>query len=171
MIFKDVAGYNGEYKVSDDGEVFSKRFDRPLKKTLTQGGYYRVKLYKNAKGKTLSVHRIVAEAFIENPDNKPQVNHIDGVKTNNKVENLEWCTQHENLVHACKNGLIDTSKAWHTNEKKVCQYDMNGNVIKIWESMSEAARKLNIQISSISFCCSGRIKSAGGYKWQVCSEH
>lgn len=169
-MLKDITGYDGEYKVSDDGEVYGKRFKRPLKKHISPNGYYRVKLYKDSKPKMFQVHRIVATAFLENSQNKPQVNHKDGNKLNNKVSNLEWCTQSENLAHACKHGLIDTSKAWHANEKAVCQCDMDGNIIKVWESMSKAARELNIQISSISFCCSGRIKSAGGYKWQVYSE-
>lgn len=169
-MLKDVVGYNGEYKVSDMGEVYSKRFNRPLKTYVTKSGYCRVKLYHNAKGKMFQVHRLVAEAFIKNPLNKPQVNHIDGNKLNNSVANLEWCTCHENLVHACANRLIDTSVAWHKNEKSVCQCDMKGNVVKTWNSMSEAARALGLQVSNISHCCKGNIKSTGGYKWQVCSE-
>ena len=166
-IWKEVKGYENLYYVSDKGNIKSAYKNIILRFAYTYNGYRRVKLFGKGKPKTCMVHRLVAEAFIPNPSNKEQVNHIDGNKTNNSVENLEWCTQSENLRHACKMGLIDTSKAWHIQEKKVYQKTLDGKIIKEWNSLSEASRNLNIPVGNISHCCKGRIKHAGGYKWEL----
>lgn len=166
-VWKDVVGYEGLYLVSNDGKVIGTKAKKELRFAYTYNGYPRVKLYRDAKGKTVMVHRLVAQAFIENKHGKPQVNHKNGVKTDNRVENLEWVTQTENLKHACANGLLDTSLAWHKQEKPIYQLSLNGKIIKKWVSLSEAARTLGLQISNISHCCKGRIKSTGGYKWSL----
>lgn len=107
--WKDIVGYEGLYRVNRNGEIYSLISDRILKQFLrgsrSDNKYLVVDLHKNKKGKTISVHRIVAEAFIPNPDNLPCVNHKDGDKYNNCVNNLEWCTYSENNYHALKNGL------------------------------------------------------------------
>ena len=96
---KDIVGYEGLYKITSDGKVYSLYSHRYLKAHIDGCGYERVKLYKNHKGIQYDIHRLVAEAFIPNPENKEQVNHIDGDKQNNKASNLEWCTNTENQRH------------------------------------------------------------------------
>lgn len=102
-IWRDVVGYEGVYEVSDYGRVRSK--EKYLKQTNSKG-YKSVTLKKDENRRQYRVHRLVGFAFIPNPDNKPYINHIDGVKDNNKVENLEWCTQKENIRHAIDTGLM-----------------------------------------------------------------
>lgn len=132
--------------------------EKILSQSLDHKGYAFAHLFINQKGKMKAIHRLVAEAFIPNPENKPQVNHIDRIKTNNKVENLEWCTGSENMVHAYKTGL--------NHSKKIFQCDLDGNVIKKWDSIIECERQLNIHQSNIVACAKGRIPAAYGYKWR-----
>jgi len=103
--FKQIKGYNN-YLISELGRVFNLKFKRFLKPGKDKDGYFLVDLYKNGVGKTHKVHRLVTLAFIPNPENKPTINHIDGVKTNNFVDNLEWATNKENTQHALDNGLL-----------------------------------------------------------------
>lgn len=101
-VFKDVLGYEGKYQVSNTGKVFSILRKRVIHTEREHKGYLRVNLWRNGKRKHVPVHRLVALAFIPNPENKPQVNHIDFNKENNRADNLEWCTNDENQVHAAK---------------------------------------------------------------------
>lgn len=107
--YKDVVGYEGLYKVSSQGVVYSCLRNKVIKLLDTNMGYKRVCLYNSNIPKHISVHRIVAEAFLDNPENKPEVNHINGVKTDNRVENLEWVTRSENMKHGFSTGLIKIS--------------------------------------------------------------
>ena len=125
----DIKGFNGKYQVSDTGKVRSLCYKKPRILSTSNTGKYRnylaVKLYKGGRGtgKDYKVHRLVAEAFLPNPDNKPQVNHIDGNTFNNDVSNLEWVTNQENQKHAWNNGLHKTTKA---------QQDSCREASKIW---------------------------------------
>jgi len=181
-IWKDIEGFNGKYAISNKGRVLSKardvrnhtgiihKEDYILKQRKDYKGYMRVDLDNK---KMLAVHRLVAKAFIPNLEGKPQVNHIDGDKINNNVENLEWCTNQENQLHAVRMGLNDHSKYDSGKPKrKVLQIDMKTNeVIKIFNSISEAARAVGQKNpSNIGGVCRGERKSVGGYLWKYESE-
>ena len=112
-VWKDVVGYEEFFKVSNLGNVYSKRSGKILKQNLHPNGYYTIATKIGGRcGKNIcfKVHRLVAKAFIQNVYDKPYVNHIDGVKTNNTIGNLEWCTAKENTHHAIANGLISYNK-------------------------------------------------------------
>lgn len=141
--------------------------ERILKLQTDHKGYARVSL---GKRKTLAVHRLVAKSFIPNPQNKPQVNHIDGNKQNNCVENLEWCTNQENQIHAIKTGLNDHSK-YHSGRpyKPVIQIDLLTNeIIATYKSITDAKKAVspNSTHNNIAMCCRGLRHSAFGFKWR-----
>lgn len=151
--WKDIEGYEGLYQVSDWGRVKSLqrehvKKDRIMKTSLDKDGYVRVCLRKNNSSKTKRVNRIVAEAFIPNHDNLPVVNHKIENKTNNSVENLEWCTvEYNNNYGSRKNNY----------KKTVYQYSKDGKFIAKFESTIEAAKSVNGNPSNISACCIGFI--------------
>ncbi len=166
-----VLNYEGLYEVSNLGRVrpAKPRYkDVPILKTRICRGYERVTIYKNGKRKDFQVHRLVADAFIPNPDNKPQVNHIDGNKLNNVVENLEWVTRSENQLHAKRTGLDPMIRNNPIQSKPVDMYSTDGVFLKTYASATEAERKTGINQGCISRCCAGKrgYKSAGGYVWK-----
>ena len=118
ITWKEVVGSNGEYLVSNTGTIMTAKTGRLLKPTIDEYGYERVALFKMHRTKHYRVHRLVAQAFIPNPDNKEQVNHIDGNKRNNNVENLEWVTNAENMRHARENGLRGGHVAFCESRRK-----------------------------------------------------
>lgn len=187
-IWKNIKGYEGLYQVSNFGRIKSLprngtvqviKILNPCKDTY---GYLRIKLSKNNKVKKYQVHRLVAQAFIPNPGNKPQVNHIDGIKTNNIATNLEWVTAKENITHAYKIGLTTSERAIknlgkystkgkeNPKAKEVIQYDIKGNFIKIWGSINEIQRELNYLSQDICKCCQKKYKQAYGYIWEYKEE-
>jgi hypothetical protein len=143
------------YFIFKDGKVYSKKSNCFLKQHEHMNGYNIV----NVNSKNQSVHRLVAKAFIPNPDNKPLVNHKDGNKRNNILENLEWSTYKENTQHASDIGLINHSK----NYKPIIQYNINHEEIKRWPSIKEASEKINCKLS-ISY--PNRKKISSGYIWR-----
>lgn len=155
---------NTNYCVNERGEVLSLRKNKVLSPKRNWDGYLRVQLWEHNSCKYISIHRLVAEEFIPNPMNKPFVNHIDGDKTNNSVDNLEWCTQQENIRHAWDTGLSRT----HLNSKlskAVWQCDRSGNEIKMFPSTMEVERQLGINHSNVSYACKHN-SIAHGYRWK-----
>lgn len=126
-----------------------------LKPSASKSGYKHIELRFGIK-KDCLIHRLVAEAFIDNPNNLQYVNHIDENKLNNCVENLEWCTASYNVNY----GIGSLAR-----NQRVIQYDLDGNAIRIWESMKSACEELGLKYQGISACCRGKKKSCGGYAW------
>ena len=165
--WKDIEGYEELYQVSNLGRVKSLRNDKLLKQFVNRQGYSQVSLSKNGKVKLCRVNRIVCRAFIENPENKAQVNHIDGNKLNNRVDNLEWCTGSENVKHAYINGLQKPIRGKdNILSKQVFQYNSDKKLIKIWGSVGEIQRELGIAKQLISACCLGKTNTCRGYIWR-----
>jgi hypothetical protein len=179
-IWKEIKGYEGLYEVSNLGNVKSLErnivrkdgtnfyiAERILRPSKDRKGYLNIGLYKKGKSKNYKVHRLVAAAFIPNPESKLEVNHINADKADNRVKNLEWATCKENVHHAIKAGLITTCSANNKRSKPVAQYDENNILIATYPSMREAARQTGIYQSDISRCCNKEKnhKTAGGFIW------
>lgn len=171
-IWKDIKGYEGLYQVSSFGRVRSlpkliEYFDgriryyegKIMKLSNHPKGYLQVRLTKNKKTKLHFIHRLVAETFLENLQNKPMVNHIDGNKQNNNINNLEWATCSENNQHAYDNNL-------KSDNKKVVMLDFDFNEIQTFNSIHEASRFVNCNFRNIWMVCNNKRNSAGGYKWR-----
>lgn len=160
-IWKPIEGYEGLYEVSNLGRIKSlsgkHRREMILKLRDNGYGYLTIGLSKNNKNKRFKVHRIVAKTFLINNNNYEQVNHMDGDKHNNNVNNLEWCDRSYNMKHAYRNNLLKT--------RKVIQLDKNGNRLKVWDSIVEASKSTRTYRSNIAKCCKGERNTAGGYKW------
>lgn len=174
-IWKNVKGYEGIYQVNQNGQIKSvarikSNGARPPKwceesilvEQTDRGGYAKVLLSGIGKKKTMAVHRIVATAFIPNPNNYPCINHIDENKQNNSVSNLEWCTAKYNNNYGTKR-----ERASKTSSEDVVQFDLNGNVIKIWHGQALAAKTLGIWQGNISMCCRGKLNHTGGFVWKM----
>lgn len=180
-----IQGYGGSYEVSDQGNVRSLKYRnraevRKIKQHKDRKGYLLVSLCKEGKMLTKKVHRLVATAFIPNNEDRPQVNHINGDKADNRATNLEWCTDSENLRHAYRCGLKRASAEWgtvlgkkHGAESRakwrkkqmksiIATNTITGATIK-FESAAEAEKILGIDHSSIAKVCRGRQEAAKGY--------
>lgn len=178
--WKDIPNYEGLYQASNLGNIKSIGYGRPklLKLVLNKRlGYLYVTLWKDKKLLGKRVHRLIAQTFLENPEEKPEVNHLDGVKINNNVENLEWSTEKENTIHYIKNGLrkykISEEHRDKINKsnilkraKTVQQFDKENNLIAEFKSAGEAAKSINIGKGNIINCCNGKLKSARGFLWK-----
>ena len=159
-IWKDIEGYEGIYKISNLGNVKS------LERTLWNGhtyGYYTVRLSKDGKGKNHLLHRLLAVAFIPNPNNLPIINHKDGDKTNINLDNLEWSTYKDNNEHAIKTGLNKIAK-------EIKAINVNTGETMHFDSAREADRVLGVGYKNISACLNGRQKTCGGYRWEFLDE-
>lgn len=147
------------YQISNYGRV--KNIDgRILKPSKDKNGYLMVNMLTNTGYKTKRIHRLVAEAFIPNLNNYKEVNHIDENKENNCFSNLEWCSHKYNSNYGTRNKRISNNM-----NKKIGQYDMNNNLVKIYESIKEANRQTGISNAGISYSANNIRKNAGGYIW------
>lgn len=174
-IWKPIPGYEGLYEVSNKGRVKSlerdiidkngkkyHRKERILKSLPDGNGYFQVCLHDNkGESKRLRVHRLVAEAFIPNPDNKSQINHKNEIKTDNCIDNLEWVTAKENSNYGTHNERV--AKAGY---RSVAQYTEDGNLVKVWSSLKRAGCSLGICYQNISAAARGVYKTSGGFVWK-----
>lgn len=153
------------YEVSSLGRVKSCRHNKILKPNIDRGGYARVPLYRGDGTKLYNqIHRLVAKAFIPNESNLPCINHINSVRSDNRLENLEWCNHSYNNKYAYEKGnRIKKFGKDNCKSKSIIQFDLNGNMLKEFESMCICARELNLQHSCISMVCNGIRKTTGGY--------
>lgn len=169
-IFLDIPDYEGFYQVSNLGNVKSlerKRKgknnsvcinkERILKPGINKDGYYKTNLYKNGERKTYTVHRLVLLTF--HGKSELQCNHKNGIKTDNRLSKLEYCTPYENTKHACDIGL-------RNNNKSINQYTKDGKFVNGYDSLKDASGITNINQCNISNCAAGRLKSAGGFVWK-----
>ena len=174
--WKRVWGY-ANYEVSTSGKVRNIKRGTLRKIHKDKDGYYNVVLFNDGKPYNCKIHRLVAEAFIPNPDNKPCVNHINTVRDDNRVENLEWCTHKENnnnpLTRKHLSESLEGEKCYwygkkgynHYCSKTVIQFDLDGNMLKVWGGGYEVEREVGILQSGISNCCLGKQDTSGGYRW------
>ena len=166
-IWKDIEKYEGLYQVSNMGRVKSlERFrkgkhnslvfanEKILKGKIDKDGYLEYTLSKDGKLKSYRAHRLVAKAFIPNPNNYPIINHINKIKDDNRAKNLEWCTNQYNTEYSCA--------------KPILQFTKDGKLVRKWESAVIAEQELGINKVSIRRCCKGykKNKTAGGYIWR-----
>ena len=188
-IWKNIKGYENLYLISNTGKVKALaksiwngqgylHFPEIIRKpTYDKDGYLNITLSKKGKSTTFKLHRLVATAFIPNPNNLPEVNHIDGNKSNNKVDNLEWVTRSENQKHAFRTGLINQNGknnhmygrigADNPNSIPIYQLDKyTGVIINEYDSLASAGRALGVNIGKICLVCQGKRNSAYGYKWK-----
>ena len=165
-VWKDIPEYEGLYQVSNMGRVKSIGYgeERILKPGKLKKGYLQVILFKDGKQKHFQVHRLVALAFIQNPLNLPQVNHKNEDKTDNRVSNLEFCTNLYNVNYGTRNERIIKSKS-----KPVAQYTLDGIFVGMYHSITEAARQ-GFKQPNISQCCNGKLKTYKNYIWKWVDE-
>ena len=151
---KDIKGYEGLYAVTSCGKIWSYKNEKFLKPGVYKKGYLYVNLWKDGGFKTKQIHRLVAEAYIPNPDNLPQVNHKDENKANNCLQNLEWCDCKYNNNYGTRN---------ERHKKSILQFDLNGNFVKEWSCATDVGREAQTNICK---CLKGKYKQAYGYIWK-----
>lgn len=181
--WKDIPGYEGLYQASSFGNIKAcariipytngktiHKKERILSLVKGYGSYYTIGLNKNGKHKTYNVHYLIALTFIDNPEKLPCVNHKDENKYNNNLENLEWCSYSYNTKYNNNMRKKIITRNFNNSrgcEKKVYQYDLQGNLIKVWDSVRAINRELGYRTPNISACCLNKKyrKQAYGYKW------
>ena len=180
--WRDIKGFEGKYMVSNLGRVKSLNYNNTGKEGIMKGGddghgYLQVNLSKDGKVKNCRINRLVAQAFLDNPEGYTDVNHKDEDKTNNCVENLEWCDRSYNINYGTRNKKagkrisekLKGRKLAEEHKKKlskpVFSVDKESGLIMWWQSAMEASRQTGIAQSNITLCCQGKVKSAGGHVW------
>lgn len=183
-IWKPIVEYENLYEVSNLGnfrKILPNGSKKSLKTTKNNRGYYTIGLWRDKKVKQFRISRLVAEAFIPNPDNKPYVDHIDTDKSNNCSANLRWVTPEENSNNVLS--LIHMKESWndvnrhirqremnlgerHPRARAVCQLDENDNILNTFTTLNAAANAIGCKHANISKCCRGERLKAGGFKWK-----
>ena len=168
--WKKIEGFEN-YSVSSDAEIRNDTSGKILKPFKTNCGYYVVRMSVKGKQKRIYLHRAVAKAFVENPKNNPQVNHIDGIKTNNNIHNLEWVTAKENRIHCCyvlgkMPPKENYKKAYERSAKLFSKPVICVETGVIYDSAMDAYRKTGIFHANIGRCANGKAPSAGGFHWE-----
>ena len=159
--YRDIKGFEGHYKISEYGDILNVKTGKLRKlRSNVKHGYIDVDLYKDGKAYYKRVNRLVAEAFLENPNNYPQVNHKDEDKTNNNVDNLEWCDSKYNHNYG----------TWREKRRGKNNYGARKVICittgKIFDTIREAAKFYNLKPNNINMCLKGKSKTAGGYSWK-----
>jgi hypothetical protein len=186
-IWRDVEGYEGKYRISTFGKIksldrriYPKTYPqypsyvlkgRIMKAVVNETGYYILQLCDSGKIKNYSIHSLLGKHFLKNPENKPCINHKNGIKIDIELSNLEWATYSENSIHAFETGLQIPNMRGKTG--KLCKYSkpikqltLDGKLIKVHYAVRDAARETGIDHSYISACARGKHKSARGFKWE-----
>ena len=159
------------YWITSSGKIWSKRSDKFLKPCVGGRGYKVVVLTNKEGGKTKTLHRLIAKSFIPNPENKPEVDHKDRNRINNKLENLRWVTGLENQRYSYQNGREhnkpskDKFGELHWGSKKVYQFDLEGNLINTYSAVMDVSRKTGFDFSPIAAVCRNKRKKFKGYLW------
>lgn len=163
----DIVGYEGLYSISNLGRVASHQWGkyRILRQRTGARGYLRVNLSKDGILKTFKVHRLVAEHFLPNPGGLIEINHKDEDKSNNRFDNLEWCTRSYNVNYGTR-----ISKQRVSVIKPVVQYNRTGQVIALYDSLTQASRAVGISVQYIAACCKRKYPHAGGFIWRYLTE-
>lgn len=178
VIWKPISGFEGLYEVSNHGDVRSltryikhdyfmqKRKGMTIRQSTSKTGYKRVTLTKNGKPHYFNVHRLVAQAFIPNPNNFSQVNHKNENKNDNRVGNLEWCTQAYNNAYGTRMKRVIEANKIAQASKPVCQYNDAGEIVHKWRSLREIERETKFSRKHVADCCKGKVKTAYGFTWK-----
>ena len=181
-IWENIQGYEGEYQISNLGQVKSlsktcfvnggsyTRREKILKQSIV-AGYNTVCLYKETTKRNFKVHRLVASSFVPNPANLPHVNHIDENKQNNSADNLEWCTAKQNTNHGTNKLRIGTTKRNRGQSRTVALVNDNGDIIKEFQAIVDAAEYMGARKTDICAVCRGRQASVKGHKFKYINVH
>ena len=171
-VWKDLKGFEDKYKISSDGNLLNKNNNTRVNTRISKDGYVYVSLYYNKKTYIKTLHQLVAQTFVEKDNNNSlEINHKDGNKLNNNIDNLEWVTNKENIKHAWKNKLFESvrkaSKRYgkdNPNAKKVCQIKNNA-IVEVFDTIKEASIKTKTNKTNIGKCCNNKRKTANGFEW------
>ena len=162
-VWADIEGYENLYAISSKGRCWSYKANKFLKETANNDGYLRFSLFKDGKHKRYLAHRLVAKSFVANPNQYPEINHINENIKDNCIENLEWCTHKQNLNYGSRNKKVSMALKNNQNSAKRVQ---NIDTLNIYDSLTKAEKETGISKAQICLCCKFKAKTAGGYHWR-----